>query len=192
MSKPKRPKAEADKGSVEESLPLSITKTRDYRQSQAAKGEIRWELSISDKVKAEVKEIAKAEKLTAGIAAGTLLALGIETYRAKNSLSRADVLNPESPVAKIGINDKPDRISLPTANDLGSRQDVSHPEFSGHANRVQDAPTQPLTPELSRKDDSPDNGDSNKIPSEVTIQPTERASLADIFKDRKIKTRSWK
>jgi len=192
MTKPKRPKAEADKGSVEESLPLSTTKTRDYRQSQAAKGEIRWELSISDKVKAEVKEIAKAEKLTAGIAAGTLLALGIETYRAKNSLSRADVLNPESPLANIGIHDKPDKISLPTANDLGSGQDVSHPEFSDHTNRLQDAPAQPLTPDSSRKDDSTDNGDSNKIPSEVANQPTAQASLSDIFKGRKITTRSWK
>ena len=192
MTKPTLPKDEADKASVDESFPLRTERTKAYRQRQTSKGEIRWELSISDKVKAEVLEIAKTEKLTASIAAGTLLALGIETYLATNRLSTADVLIPEPPLAKVGINDKPDKISLETANDVGSRQNVDHPEFSGHTNRVQDAPAQLLTPDSSRKDDSTDIGDSFKIPSEGTNQPTERASRADIFKGRKILTRSWK
>jgi hypothetical protein len=78
MSKPKQAQAVSDTASQVKLLPSSTERTIDYRQRQVSKGEIRWEISIPDKVKSAVTEIAKFEKLTAGVTAAKLLALGID------------------------------------------------------------------------------------------------------------------
>jgi hypothetical protein len=58
----------------------STPRTKNFRDKKASAGLQRLDIYTSEEIKSQVREVAKKEGKTAGIAAESLLALGIEAY----------------------------------------------------------------------------------------------------------------
>lgn len=126
--------------------------------------------------------------MTAGVAAGTLLALGIETYRTKNSLPVDASMKLEHSIEVTG---RASEIIKTPVSDLQLHQDANQLQHSADTAQAQGRPH-----ELSPSDSSEtlqqavENGDA-KTNIEVPESPTQRTSLIDIFKERKLGHRNW-
>lgn len=186
MSKPKQPKAISDTAPAAKVLPSSTERTIDYRQRQVSKGEIRWEISIPDKVKSAVTEIAKFEKLTAGVTAAKLLALGIEVYMAKNRSSETVVLSPEQKNACADIAFKLGNLTRSPATDIDSCQEKYHSKFPDEATPTPtpDRSFQPTASNLGGSVQNTTNGGDAPTEVEVNEKSQEKPHIADILKER--------
>lgn len=74
----------------------STERAKQFRQRLASDQLRRWEIFVSDKTREEVKDIAKIEDLSPGIAAQSLLALGVETYK-QRQIEQASFAEKNSP-----------------------------------------------------------------------------------------------
>lgn len=185
MSKPKRPKATSDTPHADKVLPSSTERTIDYRQRQESKGEIRWEISIPDKVKSAVIEIAKFEKLTTGVTAVKLLALGVEVYMAKTRSSESVILSPEQTNACADIAFNLDNLTRSPAIDIDSGQEEPHSECPDEETLTPDRRFQPVTSNLGGVVQNTTNGGDAPIEAKKNADiQVER--ITDIFKGRRI------
>lgn len=185
MSKSRRSKTISDTAHADKVLPSSTERTIDYRQRQVSKGEIRWEISISDKVKSAVTEISKFEKLTAGVTAVKLLALGIETYMANTQSSVAVVLTPGQSHACADIAFKLGNIIRSPAIDIDSGQEEPHLECPDEETLTPDRRFQPATSNLGGVVQNTTNGGDAPIEAKKNADiQVER--ISDIFKGRRI------
>ena len=75
---------------LEPSGSLSTDRARAFRDRLEQTSVTRWEIFVSEVTKDRVREIARLENLTAGVAAEALLELGVEAYVA-GTVSSASV-----------------------------------------------------------------------------------------------------
>ena len=98
--------------------PGRTKRAKAFRERLGSSDLSRWEIYTSESTKNKVREIAKAEGLTAGVAAEALLRLGIDAYRAAGSPAKTPAVTK-------------DRASFGHLSSYSSRPSGSEPGSSG-------------------------------------------------------------
>ena len=83
-----KPTPESDEELAKVFDPGRTKRAKAFRERLGSSDLSRWEIYTSESTKNEVRVIAKAEGLTAGVAAEALLRLGIDAYRAAGSATK--------------------------------------------------------------------------------------------------------
>ena len=149
-------------------------RAKEFRERQALTDVKRWEIYTTDAIKSEVRDIAKQEGLSAGVAAEALLRLGIETYLSTCETS----VKCEPPERKLGP-----MTELFVMARQQSTLPSTHPSIIGNpikANQSNQDLTKPLVTYSSRT--------TQNIP-EPTLIPKPLAKAPDV--ERKTMAEDW-
>lgn len=154
----------------------STPRTKAYRAQKASDGLQRLDIYTSKAIKLRVREIAKKERITAGIAAESLLALGLEAYlkgHIKGNSCLSDV--PFTPTAQSDTENNPAVMNVSPRHRLELLLNLGDPLQSNTTESTADvlSTTTHDLPDIDRVEISANTGEDEQIADQAHEPPLE-------------------
>lgn len=157
----------------------STPRTKNFRDKKTAAGLQRLDIYTSAEIKTQVREIGKKEKISAGVAAESLLFLGIEAYlkgRIKGNSCRSDV--PSTPKAQSDTENNPAVMDVSPRHRLELLLKLGDPVQSNTTKSITDilSITTHDRPDIDRVEPSAATGEDKQIADQAHETPLETPS----------------